>query len=368
MNSDSIHAPTGPSAAESPILLVPYMWVGDFVRCHTVARLLRRRFPDRPIDVLTTTLTAPLVRYMPGLRKGITSELQHGRLTLAKQWRLAGILRAEHYGTAIVLPRTWKAALAPFLAGIPERTGFVGEGRYLLLNDLRSGERRLPRMIDRCVALALPGHAQVPEPWPQVAEPRPQAAEPWPAPQLVIPPAELAVWQERRELAGGGPVVAFAPGSVAAARRWPAAYYAELARRLAAEGVKVLVLGGPSETELGREIADTGHSSVRNLTGPDLLDAVFALRTAHVTVSNDSGLLHVSAALGTPTIGLFGPGAPYLSAPLNPLAAIVETVGELPCRPCGRRVCPLQHHRCMRDITVEQVLEATRRALSARAS
>src|SRR5215470_16663351 len=115
------------AAQDSPILLVPYMWIGDFVRCHSVIRLLRARFPNRPIDVLTTTLCAPLLDYMPGVRKGIVEDLPRGRLAISQQRRLAARLRAENYGTALVMPRTWKSVLAPWLADIPERVGFVGE-------------------------------------------------------------------------------------------------------------------------------------------------------------------------------------------------------------------------------------------------
>ncbi len=141
---------------ESPILLVPYMWIGDFVRCHTVVRLLKQRFPDSPVDVLTTSMVAPLVDYMPGVRKGVAVDLPRKRVAFGEHRALADRLRAEGYGRALVMPRTWKSALAPFLAGIPRRTGFVGEARFGLINDLRFGERRLPRMVDRCAALALP--------------------------------------------------------------------------------------------------------------------------------------------------------------------------------------------------------------------
>src|ERR1700687_3692107 len=141
---------------ESPILIVPYMWIGDFVRGHSVVQLLQQRFPSRPIDVLTTTMTAPLLDYMAGVRKGIVVDLPRKRLAFGQHRALADRLRVAGYGHALVLPRTWKAALAPYLAGIPQRTGVVGEARFGLINDLRFGERALPRMVDRCAALALP--------------------------------------------------------------------------------------------------------------------------------------------------------------------------------------------------------------------
>src|SRR5581483_11508907 len=146
----------------SPILVVPYMWIGDFVRCHSVIKLLKARFPDRPVDVLSTTLCAPLTDYMPGLRQAVIVDLPRSRIALKDQLALAGRLKGENYGSALIMPRTWKSALAPFLARIPERTGFVGELRFILLNDVRFGERALPRMVDRCAALALPKDATPP--------------------------------------------------------------------------------------------------------------------------------------------------------------------------------------------------------------
>src|SRR5580698_4898285 len=142
MNNNSIYRePAAVASGPAPILLVPYMWIGDFVRCHTIVQMLRARFPDRPIDVLSTTLTAPLTDYMPGLRRAIVVDLPRKSLAFAQHQALAHRLRAENYGTAFVMPRTWKSALAPFLAGIPQRTGFSGEARFVLLNDLRFGER-----------------------------------------------------------------------------------------------------------------------------------------------------------------------------------------------------------------------------------
>ena len=175
---------------ESPILLVPYMWIGDFVRCHTVVRLLNQRFPEQPVDVLTTSMVAPLLDYMPGVRKGIVVDLPRTRLALGQHRALARRLRAEGYGRALIMPRTWKSALAPALAGVPERIGFMGEARFGLVNDLRFGERRLARMVDRCVALALPRDADAPARLP--------------LPELKVPGPELAAWRERLGLASDG--------------------------------------------------------------------------------------------------------------------------------------------------------------------
>ena len=338
---------------DSPILVVPYMWIGDFVRCHSVIKLLKARYPKRPIDVLATTLCAPLLDYMPGVRKAIVCDLPRKRLALRQQSALAKRLSSERYGQALVMPRTWKSALAPFLAGIPERTGFAGEVRFGLINDLRFGERKLPRMIDRCGALALPNGADLPIDWP--------------LPELNVPAAEAAEWRAKRSLPDDGrPVVAFAPGAVGPSKRWPVDSYAELARELSREGIAVWVLGSPNESPLAAEIVRAAGPAAHDLTSPNLRNAIMALRLASAAVSNDSGLLHVAAAIGTPTIGIFGPTSPWLWAPLNPLAAIIETKTEVPCRPCHKPTCRLLHHRCMRDISTAQLLPAVRRALGGR--
>ena len=338
--------------ATSPILLIPYMWIGDFVRCHSVIRLLKAQNPGAPIDVLSTSMVAPLLDYMPGVRKGIVVDLPRKRLAFGEHRGLAARLRAEGYGHALVMPRTWKAALAPFLAGIPVRTGFVGEARFGLLNDLRRGERALPRMIDQCGALALPKGA-VPPP-------------DWPLPELRIPSSDVPAWRQRLGIPPDGrPAVAFAPGAVGPSKRWPSASYAALAARLVAEGNTVWVIGGPGEQALAAEIVAAAPDHVRDLTGPDLRNAIMALAAAQAAVSNNSGLLHVAAAIGTPAIGIFGPTSPWHWAPLNPIAAVIEAPGVVPCRPCHKPVCRLGHHRCMTEISIEQVAAAAHAVLTA---
>ena len=327
-------------ADRRPILLVPYQWIGDFVRCHSVVRLLNARSPGRPVDVVTSTLCAPLLDYMPGVRKGIAADIPRGRLALAENRALAERLRPESYGTALVMSRKWKAALAPALAHISERVGFVGEWRYGLLTDVRYGEKKLPRMVDQCGALALPAGAALPK---------------WPLPQLKVPAKEVAAWRARRGLADKRRVVALCPGAVGPGKRWPEKRYAALARRLTREGFAVWVLGGPSEQEIANVICARGRYG-RDVTGHDLRDAILALAAADVAVSNDSGLLHVAAAIGTPAIGLFGPTSPWHWAPLNPIAATIEA-------PWPHGVKGDVRERTTADITVGKVLRAVKRAL-----
>jgi heptosyltransferase II len=347
MNKDSDHQAQAEGWEDtSPILIVPYMWLGDFVRGHTVVRLLKERWPNRPIDLLTSSLCAPLTDYMPGVRSGVIFDLPRSRLAPARQWRLAAALRANSYGTALILPRTWKSALAPALAGIPERIGFVGEVRFGLLNRWRWGEQALPRFIDKNAALALPDGTPLPPEWP--------------VPQLRIPREEVARWREANGL-GKGTAIALAPGSVGASKRWT--YYPQAARLLAEQGLDVWVTGGLGERALAREIIAAGGEHVRDLTSADLRNGILAMAAASVAISNDSGLMHVAAAIGTPTIGIVGPTSPHQWAPLNGLAATVQTNTKVPCQPCHRPVCRMNNHRCMRDIPANDVIAIANRVL-----
>jgi heptosyltransferase-2 len=280
---------------------------------------------------------------MPGVRKGIVADLRHNHLDLFRHPRVAARLRTEAYGTALIMSRKWKAAWAPFLAGIPERIGFIGEARFALLNDKRWGERKLPRQIDQCAVLALPADAEPPEKWPE--------------PQLRVPLAETAAWKAKRGLGGGAPSIALAPGAVGPSKRWPASYFGEIAQALTAQGWIVWVVGGPNETPAAREIIAPAGPHAHDVTGHDLREGILALAAADFVLSNDSGLMHVAAAIGTPTAGIFGPTSAWHWAPLNPLAATIETQTDVPCRPCHEPTCRFGHHRCMREISPAQVLD-----------
>jgi len=340
-----------PTPAACPVLIVPYVWIGDFVRCHSVVKLLRAQAPDRPVDIVSSTLCAPLASYMPGVRRAIVIDLPRRRIGVALQRQLADSLRTANYAQVLVMSRKWKAALAPWLAGIPVRTGFAGEVRFGLLNDVRWGERKLSRMIDRMAALALPKNANLPTEWP--------------LPELKVPPDEVERWCTQRGFSKDGrPIITLSPGAVGAGKAWPAGHYAELARALTQGGASVWVLGGPNETPLAKHIADAAGSRVRNLTGNDLRDAILALAAADVAVTNDSGLMHVSAAIGTPTVAIFGPTSPWHWKPLNPIAAILEPPGDEAARQRARiDGNPSVAHRRTADVAAATVLAAVRDVL-----
>ncbi|HEY1473405.1 MAG TPA: lipopolysaccharide heptosyltransferase II [Pseudolabrys sp.] len=334
-----------------PILIVPYVWIGDFVRCHSVVKLLRAQAPEQPVDIVSSTLCAPLADYMPGVRQAIVADLPRRRLGVALQRQLANTLREKNYRQALVMSRKWKAALAPWLAGIPLRTGFAGEFRFGLLNDVRFGERKLPRMIDQMGALALPKGGRLPNEWP--------------LPELKVPPDDVAKWRVQRGLAADDrPIVTLSPGAVGAGKAWPVSHYAELAHSLAKDGMSVWVLGGPNETVLAKQIAEAAGSRVRDLTGSDLRNAIFALAAADAAVTNDSGLMHVSAAIGTPTVTIFGPTSPWHWKPLNPIAAILEPPGdEAAAKRARSEGNNAVRHRRTADVAVETVLASVRKVL-----
>ena len=338
--------------AAAPVVIVPFVWIGDFVRCHSVVRLLRAQNPDRAVDIVSSTLCAPLADYMPGVRRAIITDLPRRRLGIAMQRQLADQLRRGKYGQALVMSRKWKAALAPWLARIPVRTGFAGEFRFGLLNDVRFGERKLARMIDQMGALALPKDAPPPTEWP--------------LPELKVPAHDVQTWLARRRLAGESrPIVTLSPGAVGAGKAWPVDHYAELAKALATDGASVWILGGPSETSLATKIIAAAGDRVRDLTGSDLRDAVLALAAADVSVTNDSGLMHVAAATGTPTVAIFGPTSPWHWKPLNPVAAILEPPGDDEARQRARREGnSAVRHRRTDDVAVDDVLATVKRVLA----
>jgi heptosyltransferase II len=338
--------------AAAPVVIVPFVWIGDFVRCHSVVRLLRMQNPDRPVDIVSSTLCAPLADYMPGIRRAIIADLPRRRLGVAQQRQLADQLSEGHYGQALIMSRKWKAALAPWLAGIPLRTGFAGEFRFGLLNDIRFGERRLPRMIDQMGALALPKGTPLPTEWP--------------LPELKVPPHEVQTWLARNRLAEQSrPTVALSPGAVGAGKAWPVDHYTELAKALVMDGTSVWILGGPSETSLAKKITAAVGDRARDLTGSDLRNAILALAAAHISVTNDSGLMHVAAAIGIPTVAIFGPTSPWHWKPLNPIAAILEPAGDDEARQRARiDGNSAVRHRRTDDVAVGDVLATVKQVLA----
>jgi heptosyltransferase-2 len=263
----------------------------------------------------------------------IAVPLRHKALQLGERWKIARALKARRYDEAIVLPNSWKSALVPFFAGIPVRTGYLGESRYGLLNNIHrtaTDRKATSGMVRHYAALSGPPGAQLKEPLPQ--------------PRLRVETHEIEAANRRFGIEG--PYAVFCPGAeYGPAKRWP--YFPQLSRRLQKQA---LILGSANDREAAQGIV--GH----NLVGETTLDEALALIAgADYVVTNDSGLMHVAAALGRPQVALFGSSSPVHTPPLSSAARVLWLKVE--CSPCFERECPLGHFRCMREMTVETVLQ-----------
>ncbi|MFN7086087.1 MAG: lipopolysaccharide heptosyltransferase II [Burkholderiales bacterium] len=327
------------------ILVVAPSWVGDTVLAQPLFALLNRRHPGLALDVLAPHWTLPLLARMPEVRRALPNPFGHGELKLAERRRLGMRLASEGYDQAIVLPNSFKSALVPFFAGIPLRTGYVGELRWGLLNDARRLDARaLPLMVERFAALGV-----------AAGEPLPR---PLPAAHLKTDENSQLALQRKLALKTSRPVVALCPGAeYGPAKRWPQQYFAELARHLGSRGCSVWLIGSARDAALGAAIAELSGGACINLCGRTTLDeAIDLLALARLVISNDSGLMHVAAALTRPLIALYGSSSPAFTPPLSAAAAILKL--DLPCSPCFERECPLGHFNCMMQLTPERVLEA----------
>ena len=292
---------------------------------------LRAKLPGARIDMLAPPWVAPVARRMAEVDEVIEADLRHGALQLGERWRLGRGLKQRGYDQAIVLPNTWKSALVPFFAGIPVRGGYVGESRHGILNRLyRKKAVREPMAVH---------YARLSE------QPGCEAELPLPLPSLNFDPETIKRTATRFGITG--PYIVFCPGAeYGPAKRWP--HFRELASRLDSQ---IVLLGSASDRKEAERI--TGN----NLAGQTTLDeAIDLIAGAASVVTNDSGLMHVAAATGTPQVALFGSSSPEHTPPMSPVARVLWL--KIECSPCYARVCPLGHFRCMKEMSVEQVLAA----------
>lgn len=326
------------------VLVVGPSWIGDTLLAQPLFRLLHDMHEDVAVDVLSPQWTLPLLARMPEVRRPILNPFGHGELKLGARRALGRELRREGYDQAIVLPNTLKSSLVPYFAGIPLRTGFRGEMRWGLLNDVRTlDERAMPRLAQRYAALAgEPGGA--PMRLPEVS--------------LRIDESARVATVARLGLDGGQRVAALCPGAeYGPAKRWPPAHFAELAKRLAAAGYAVWLVGSSRERDLAQSIVTLSGNTCCNLCGKTSLDeAIDVLASSDVVVSNDSGLMHIAAALGKRVIALYGSSSPHFTPPLSRNATTLWL--GLSCSPCFHRDCPLGHFNCMMQLAPERVCKA----------
>lgn len=344
-NRNFIYSRSGTTtvAADEPaVLVVGPAWIGDMVMAQSLFKTLAARRPAPAVDVLAPPWTQPLLRRMPEVRRGLIAPFRHGRLQLCERRRLGRSLRGSGYQQAIILPGSFKSALVPWWAQVPQRTGYRGEQRFGLLNDMRPLDKSQLRMIvQRYVALGLPPAASAPGP------------ETLPRPALSVDSEAVANTLTALGLDATAAPVVLCPGAeYGPAKRWP--FFPDLARALAQRGLPVWLLGSEKDLAVTSNIV-AGVPDARNLAGATSLDqALDLLSVACLVVGNDSGLMHAAAALNRPVIALYGPTDPATAPPLSDRARALYLA--LDCSPCFKRHCPLDHHHCMRHMPAERVL------------
>ncbi|MDG2155197.1 MAG: lipopolysaccharide heptosyltransferase II [Gammaproteobacteria bacterium] len=331
-------------------LVVGPSWVGDMVMAQALFKTLRQREANCVIDVIAPQWSLSILHRMPEVRRGIALSVGHGEFSFSVRRGLGKSLRQESYDQSIALPRSFKSALVPFFASAKIRTGYRGEMRYGLLNDIRPlNKLLLDQTVKRFVALGLPPGELL------EAIPQPALTVDQPNQQRLC--SELGLDLSR-------PIIAMMPGaSYGIAKCWPPEYFSELAAKLTERGNAVWVLGGAGDKAIGEQVI-AGLDSAKNLCGITALeDTVDLLALSAIAVSNDSGLMHVAAASGVHVIAMFGSSTPAYTPALTNKKTIHYL--NLECSPCFKRECPLTHLNCLRNIHVDDVLTSVEMQLAA---
>jgi heptosyltransferase-2 len=328
------------------ILILGPSWVGDMVLAHSLFQSLKARYPHAYVAVAAPGWTLPLLSRMPEVDEAIALPFRHGEFALGERIRFGLSLRDRHFTQAILLVNSFKSAILPLAAGIPRRTGFLGEFRYGLLNDIRSLDKAaLPRTVDRFSVLGLEQGEKLPAVLPQ--------------PRLHTDTANAHTALQKLGIAEpGSPVLALCPGAeYGPAKRWPEAYYAEVADHMLDRGWQVWLFGSEKDRPVTASINRLTQGRCRDLSGSTSLgEAIDLMALATAVVSNDSGLMHVAAALQRPLVAIYGSSDPSHTPPMSDKAKILSL--SLSCSPCFERECPLGHLRCLRDIAPARVIES----------
>ncbi|MCG9750485.1 lipopolysaccharide heptosyltransferase II [Vibrio brasiliensis] len=334
------------------ILIIGPSWVGDMVMSQSLYISLKNQHPQAEIDVLAPAWCKPILERMPQVSRAIEMPIGHGKFDFFARRKIGKDLQKNHYTHAFVLPNSAKSALIPLFADIPNRTGWKGEFRYGLLTDLRPDKRIFQYMVERYVALSSSKETMRQE----------VHLENCSKPELTVDAESQLKAKQRLQLTCEKPVIGLCPGAeFGPAKRWPDQYYAEVAKHAIEAGYQIWLFGSAKDQpvcELIRSALNEGDQQfVHNLAGQtSLIEAVDLLANCHTVVTNDSGLMHVSAAVGCNIVAIYGSSSPEYTPPLTDKLAMVHT--DVECRPCFKRECPYGHLDCLNKLMPEQVIKA----------
>ncbi len=335
------------------ILIIGPSWVGDMVMSQSLYITLKQLHPEALIDVMAPAWCKPILERMPEVNQAIEMPLGHGDIDLFGRRRLGKQLKANNYTHAYICPNSAKSALIPWFAGIPTRTGWKGEMRYGLLNDLRPNKKSFQYMVERYIALAHPKADMI-------DSSSLGGLENLPRPALSIDTEIQKNTLAKFSLSLEKPALGLCPGAeFGPAKQWPVEHYASVANEMIKQGYQVWLFGSAKDKETTESIKSLVGSNnqhcIFNLAGEtSLIEAVDLLAACQTVVSNDSGLMHVAAAVGCHVVGVYGSTSPKYTPPLAKKVDIVST--DIECRPCFKRECPLGHLKCLKDLPATDVI------------
>lgn len=335
------------------ILIIGPSWVGDMVMSQSLYITLKQQHPEAIIDVMAPAWCKPILERMPEVNQAIEMPLGHGDIDLLGRRRIGKKLKANNYTHAYICPNSAKSALIPWFADIPTRVGWKGEMRYGLLNDLRPNKKSFQYMVERYVALA----HQKSE---MINSESLGGVDNLPHPKLSIDVDVQQTTLNKFSLSVTKPVLGLCPGAeFGPAKQWPVEHYAAVANEMINQGYQVWLFGSAKDKETTENIKSLVDSNnqhcVFNLAGDtSLIEAVDLLAACQTVVSNDSGLMHVAAAVGCHVVGVYGSTSPKYTPPLAKKVDIVST--DIECRPCFKRECPLGHLKCLKDLPAIDVI------------
>ena len=334
------------------ILVIGPSWVGDMVMSQSLYSTIKQKHPTAEIDVLAPNWCKPILERMPEVNQAIEMPIGHGSFNLSARWRIARSLAKVNYTHAYILPNSAKSALIPLFAGIKRRTGWKGEFRYGLLNDLRRDKTVFQYMVERYVALAYSREDMLTN----------VSLIHCPNPKLEIDSSNVKNLTSKLGLDADLPVIGICPGAeFGPAKRWPEKHYRKVVSYAIANGFQVWLFGSNKDNDVCSsilsELPNSQQSQCYNIAGKtSLIEAVDLLSACHTVVSNDSGLMHVAAAVGCNIVAIYGSTSPNYTPPLSEKVVIVDN--DVECRPCFQKVCPLGHFECLDKLEADKVIHA----------